>query len=169
MKLSDTTINEVLGFYQDQGFPDIYIHRSYVSDLITPPDDLKIIVEEEDYSGEKTVTIFLGKQEDGDPNWRLPRIDYVHLITESRHHIISAELLQSFIEMNDLHITNKVKARGANIVVRIPISWIVYGLQPDIQTFTRPVAADEDQTIKGFRPLCSECGSESSVEHTHIN
>ena len=169
MKLSDTTINEVLKFYRDQGFPDMYIQRSYVSDLIIPPDDLRVIVEEEDYSGEKTVSIFLGRYEDGDPTWRLPRVDYVHFLTENRHHIIPANLLQDFIETNNLHVTHKFKTRGDNIVVKIPISWIVYGLQPDIQTFTRPAPGDEDQTIKGFLPLCLECGSESSVDHACIN
>lgn len=167
MKLSTTIIEQICGFYKQQGFPDAYVYRTYVSDLIIPPDDTKIIVEEVDYSGEKTVSIYLGKQEDGDPAWRLPKIDYVHLATEDRHHIIAADLLQSFIEINDLHITNKVKARGASIVVRIPISWIVYGLQPDIQTFTRPGPADEIQTIQGLKPLCFECGSESSVDHAH--
>jgi len=165
MKLSDTTINEVLTFYQNQGFPDIYVRRSYVSDLIIPPNDLGVIVEEENWT-DKTVSIFLGKQEDGDPIWRLPRVDYVHIITENRHHIISAELLQNFIETNDLHITNKVKSKSGSIVVRIPVSWVVYGL-PDVQTFTRPAPGDEDQTIRGFEPLCAGCGSESSVDHTH--
>jgi len=132
----------------------------------SPPNDIRVIIEEQDWT-DQTVSIFLGKQEDGDPMWHLPRIDYVHILTENRHHIIAAELLQNFIEANNLYITNKVKSKSGNIIVKIPISWIVYGMQPDIQTFNRPAPGDEDQTIRGFLPLCIECGSESSAEHIH--
>lgn len=168
MKPHEIKIEEELRFYQAQGFPDTYIYQAYISDLIIPPDNTSILVEEEDYLPEKTISIFLGKQEeDGDPSWRLRKVDYIHIISENRRHIVSADLLQDFIETNNLHVTNRIKTRGASIVVRIPISWIVYGLQPDIQTFTRPGLADEIQTIQGFKPLCFECGSESSVDHAH--
>ena len=160
MKNNQVYLEEVCDFLKHFGYPDAQPVDSYSADIEVPSQGINIQVFDGGWDDKEEAVLFLGSEYPEGFDWRLLKADYALFVTPYRYHLVDTASLLEFILNNEFHKKNKVKTRkrSESIVVRVRMPWIVYGLQPDIKTFSRPDYSDEEKLYKEFEELCPDCG-----------